>query len=571
VSEIGNNFYAAVGDSIVKFDHSGNVLSYDSTMIMPMQLMPNNDMIVRSPSLGLARLDQSGNVIWSNSTTGNCSCPASYYYDFTPGSNTVSRIDLRDGSTVWSKSYPWIVTDLDSTADGGFVASFGNPPGYLTSSCNCAGPGTIFRSDVNGDTLWSNTYDFPYYGLSSIKMLPSGNIITGGGFIFARFMYTTCTRDYSSFITMLDSSGHGILETTSVIWPGDANTNQVVDFTDDALNVTIAWGSSGLARDTIDQDGNLGATSFQYFAGTWSDIASDWPGVFASGINRKHADFNGDGVIDMGDILPYSIIQGPNLPLTIPNWRLVNPETFTASIFDFNLFPEQDTVLPGMQIKYYLTLGNSNIPVDSIYGLSFIFDCNYTLLNDTPLVNYPVSDMGIPGNNLLGYDFNSFQVSNGRGVLISRIDHNNVYQLHDTIAEITMHAKSTITSPQVLSMNVSSLQAKTYSESPLQFNTLITPVVIDPFAVVNVDENMLGNVLVYPNPADKEIRIKNEKLIIGKKLKVKIFNLLGEKVKTISNFNPDESISVADLPEGFYTGQLMIDREVKNFSFVVNH
>jgi len=570
VSVIGNNYYAHVGDSVVKIDQAGNILSYDPTLKFPLQQMPNTDLIVRSPSLGLARIDTGGTVIWSSTIFGNCGCPASYFYEIT-GANSVSRIDLRDGSTVWNKSYPWSVSDLDSTADGGFVASFGTAPFDISSECTCAGPGTIFKADVNGDTLWSRTYNFPHYGLPKIEVHPNGNIITGGGFVFSNYNFQSYFIDYSSFLAMLDSTGQGVLETTNFTWPGDANNNQLLSFADDALYVTMAWNSTGPPRDTMDTNGNLGAMTFVYMPGTHSDIATDWTGVFGNGANYKHADFNGDGIINNGDLTPYSPAWW--FPMTVPNLRTGNPEVYNFSVPDFNLLPEQDTVPPGAQIKYFVTIGNSNVPVDSIYGLVFTLTCNYSLLVDTPQVNYVISDMGTPGSDLMGYDFNlpdGMGPGNGPNVMISRIDYNNAYQVNDTIAELVMVAKPTISSIQTLTLNISDFNALTIASSTVPFNLISNPVVIDPNATVGVETNEISGIEIFPNPADNEFTMHNSQFTMGT-ASVSIFNLIGENVKTITRFNPGESISVADLPEGFYTGQITIDKAVKNFSFVVKH
>ncbi|NNE28347.1 MAG: T9SS type A sorting domain-containing protein, partial [Saprospiraceae bacterium] len=74
------------------------------------------------------------------------------------------------------------------------------------------------------------------------------------------------------------------------VWPGDINSNNVADHFD-LLYLGIANGSEGPARNNPQMDWQ-GQTS------------NDWIDFFVSnGVNYKHADANGDGVVDQEDFL----------------------------------------------------------------------------------------------------------------------------------------------------------------------------------------------------------------------------------------------------------------------------
>src|SRR6185295_456174 len=77
------------------------------------------------------------------------------------------------------------------------------------------------------------------------------------------------------------------------VWPGDCNYDLTVDNTD-FLYLGLAWNDTGSIR--------VGAT-INYTA----QPATDWVNSFSSGVNHKHADTNGDGVVDANDATAVSL------------------------------------------------------------------------------------------------------------------------------------------------------------------------------------------------------------------------------------------------------------------------
>jgi len=554
------NYYALTDDSLYEIDNSGNVIfSTDAVLGSKLYQFSNGKLLVQH-NTAVECVDPAGTVFWT--------FPSSSILAFTPGyffmssAAGVQKVDL-NGTVLWTKTYPWSFSGMDATADGGFIASFGYIPGDITSGCwTCDTIGFMFRADANGDTLWSHTYDFPHYGLSCVKQMPSGNIITGGAFVFTNKEHTFFQRDYSAFIASLDSLGNGNLQTTTLTWPGDANNNLTVGFNDDALYVGIAWGDTGQPRDTFDMMYSM----FQFMPGAFSDYASDWTNFFANGANHKHADFNGDGIIDNNDLTPYSM--GYYFPFTIPSWRTVNPDHQDQSLPNFSLVAEHDTVPPGGLIKYFVIAGSANLPVDSVYGFVLSSYYDYTLLGDTPHVNYYSSNFGIPGNNVVGFDFPGTFIS-GLNMMMCRTDHNNVYQLNDTVAEISMHAAAGIASLQTFVLSISNMNSLTFHETPVMFNLNFDSVVIDPASTVSVGSSSVDHFKIFPNPADKFLIVSQQQGATTNE--ISIFNLFGEKVKSIKSTDGNSKINVEDLPNGFYSGASSSEESVKNFSFMVQH
>src|SRR5205823_1079335 len=94
--------------------------------------------------------------------------------------------------------------------------------------------GSLTKFDASGTQQWSKTYPLPYYGLSYVHQLPSGNYLTGGTYRVLRPAYV-CTNDYNGFSAVVDSGGGGLLETASLMSPGDADSDSHVYFITDEL------------------------------------------------------------------------------------------------------------------------------------------------------------------------------------------------------------------------------------------------------------------------------------------------------------------------------------------------
>lgn len=150
----------------------------------------------------------------------------------------------------------------------------------------------------------------------------------------------------------------------SMVWPGDANHDGIADNTD-LLPIGIAYGLNGFAR---------AATSIVWQA----DYCQDWGVQFLSGINAKHADCNGDDIIDANDTtailqnfgLTHAKTDGYNTP-----WR--------SGIPGITLHFSQDTVAAGDTLTVGVLLGDSATSVSNIYGLAFTYHYDALVVDST--------------------------------------------------------------------------------------------------------------------------------------------------------------------------------------------
>ena len=136
------------------------------------------------------------------------------------------------------------------------------------------------------------------------------------------------------------------------IYPGDADADLKANVTD-LLNIGIGYGTSGPARPFAHEN--------------WeAQIGPDWAESTAGGINYKHLDSNGDGLIDEADI---DAVMSNYIPET-QNF----PESYTEGAPELTVDFDVDTIYfdfdspEFIEVTATVQLDNA----DDIHGLSFM-------------------------------------------------------------------------------------------------------------------------------------------------------------------------------------------------------
>lgn len=137
------------------------------------------------------------------------------------------------------------------------------------------------------------------------------------------------------------------------VWPGDVNHDRIANYID-LLYYGLEHGFQGIQR----QDETI----------LWEgQPAEDWGIQFVDGTDIKHADCDGNGLVEFADIK--AIKENYNLTHGIPNEELatIGDSLDPPIFFDFsdlgNLVPGQSVVLP-------LVLGTQSKPIEEIHGLA---------------------------------------------------------------------------------------------------------------------------------------------------------------------------------------------------------
>jgi len=200
----------------------------------------------------------------------------------------------------------------------------------------CSGQCLTLSSNISGTYLWSTAAT-----TASITLCPTSNqtislrVINGSG-TFYDTMHITVDN--------------------ACVWPGDADNNGAVT-KHDVLKIGLAYGHTGAARANANN--------------SWeAQHAANWDKNFKNGTNYKHADCNGDGVVDSHD-----------LDAVHANWSHTHNKTeATTDDGNPNLYyvANHDTVSPGDTLVLQIYLGTETSAVSNIYGVAFThqFDPN---------------------------------------------------------------------------------------------------------------------------------------------------------------------------------------------------
>ena len=183
------------------------------------------------------------------------------------------------------------------------------------------------------------------------------------------------------------------------------------------------------------------------------------------------------------------------------------------------------------------------------------------------MVTFKNSTFGTLGTNLYTYTYrgtpwNCFS----NNALISRTDHQNVYNLNDTLGVFTLYTDTNHVNDN-LALNILEFNAVTSSGSVVSFNLNNGSVYVygTPLAVNELNKEHLK---IYPNPANHSLTVNSATL---SNKKIAVYNYLGEMVKQFESSDAAISIQTDDLPNGVYQLLVASDGWSRNAAFVVEH
>jgi len=309
------------------------------------------------------------------------------------------------------------------------------------------------------------------------------------------------------------------------VWPGDANYDGVANVYD-VLALGLAFGDTGTVRPNA---------STQYTP----QPASDWLNALPSGINHKHADTDGNGIVDWNDTLAISLNYGLSHPLRLSN-SLMMPSA------DLSITAGMDTVGTSMPVDLYVTLST---PVDSISGLAFRIQLDTALvkINQT-VVDYVGSVMGVNGVDLIQVD----QVISSSGTIevgLSRTDHANISGTGQVV-RIGIVTTDNVSGKVTLYLDPSDIDGVTAAGNPVVLNPVGTEVLIDPaFTNIQTIQADLAGLVVAPVPSKGLITVA---ISSETGVPYEILNLHGQEVMSGTLMNGSNVLDIAALQQGCY-------------------
>lgn len=458
-------------------------------------------------------------------------------------------------------------------------ASAVSPP-VMLGSYNFSAPGTYVikayssNPNGNGDTNNSNdtitvTLVLNFQALSlgpdqTICANDSAYLDAGPGYSSylwstgstASSIYTSAPGIYSA--TVVTSAGCTFTDTVMIavsgpcnVWPGDTDYDLSVD-NSDFLAIGLHFGETGPQRSTT---GN-----------TWMPHpATDWSNAQANGMNVKHADCNGDGIVDHNDTLAVNLNYGLThaYRLSMPSVTTGNPPLFFHT--------SQSSFNAGDWIDMEIWAGDSANPVSSLYGIAFAVDVNGTaVVPGTVSISYPNSWLGTPGSNALTLGIPFATGVDGAKV---RNDHTNAAGF-GKIAVLRFQTDPNITTSSDLYTSFIGYTAVDSAGVPVLLSPEADTITVDPVITGIGEQNHAGGISAYPNPYTGHTNITYS-LEDDAKVIIEVFDVTGRKVQDLVNkhqgkgrYTVQFSASVSGWSSGVYLVRMNIAGKISTLRII---
>lgn len=385
--------------------------------------------------------------------------------------------------------------------------------------------------------------------------LDNGNTSTADSFTFiypTEGIYNVCLSVFNNSASPAcrDSLCKQIIVCNDCVWPGDVNADKIAN-NKDVLFVGLAYGLIGPARST-----SL-TTDFtpQFNSTPWvTNAAPQNAPNFNNGINFKHADCDGNGIVDEHDI---SIIN-QNFDLS---YNKTSPTKSSCNnINNVPLFVEftDDTVEVGKSVRVAIRLANSFLQANDVYGIAYTLHYDKELI-DSNTINIDYSNSGLKKNTQekIVYLSKPFFADGNIKSAVSRIDRigkdfpSGPLGIIDFVMEDNLAQKTTLydwlhfhfTDVFLIKNDETIIPVCAFSDSIVVFEN-----------VSGVNDIKNDGIEVFPNPASNTLYIKH-------KFKTEAFyqllNAMGQKINT---FQKTESkgaiIDISHLNKGIYFLQI---------------
>jgi len=326
------------------------------------------------------------------------------------------------------------------------------------------------------------------------------------------------------------------------VWPGDCNYDLVTNNLD-LLSIGLAYGDTGFVRPSA---------SLIYTP----QACQDWNYQFGNGVNEKHADCDGNGIVAFQDTTAISLNYGIFHPARPSNQNAV---TSTGTLVIINL--PSGPVVPGAFLSAPIYINNAFAQYDWVYGIAFsvLYDSAF-IVPGTMSMNYAGSRMVAPGAYLnIEKDF----PSNGQfDAAITRINHTDTSLSSSFSNQLlgTLNFTVSSTASGLMQFNLANIKLvnHTGAEIPVIENPDSMLVGVQTFTQ-HVDFNM------YPVPAKEELYLDCGELK-GQKVRFSVSDALGQVVwvkemKTNSGGRFFAQIPVSSFSTGVYFVHIITDKE----------
>lgn len=460
-----------------------------------------------------------------------------FTYERNPSSNCACNLFVTNGVPGVNFGNGHIV----ATQNSGFGLNFSQVvTTFNTVNIDYFYTGGGLGISVNGQTpvIVNNLNDLPTIIAPGVELQATadantsntGMLTFSGDNIETIFLFTNENGGFDNVCMSMDDN----------VWPGDTNADNVADHVD-LLSIGLAFGNTGPVRSNMTSE--------------WTGLISqNWGDNFADGINYKHADANGDGVVNLADIQVleqnYGLEHGPVTvfePLPFTN---IDPPIFVD-------LDENDQLTAGSTVEIPVVAGSADQAIEDIYGLAFTLELDPEIFTMGTLeIIYPTSWFGEPGINTA--TIHQIYPDGRVEVALTRTDHNNVSGfgpimylriIIDDIAGVQVPTEVVVKAPRGIN----------HSEQLLALRPGTSTAMVTKTSEGGIDRDALINSFgIFPNPTTDWVNFQNQYNMAPNR--IDIFNAAGQHLQTLKE--PGMHLDVRFLPAGVYMIQVHLQGHI---------
>ena len=321
------------------------------------------------------------------------------------------------------------------------------------------------------------------------------------------------------------------------VWPGDLNNDGIANHCD-LINLVFA----------IDSTGNTRSGPY-----TWApQNGQNWDFNQLTGINGKHLDANGDGIVSLDDF-----------SLTQTHYNFTRPDYMADDVYNEGddiilrdpFLQNFDNIAPGNQILTYIGLINE-VPDLKVVSLSIEYDTSFFVgyYCEEDCIEFSLENsVFISANNQIGQlDITQFVLDDQE-------------EIDQTFTEgiVRLYARDTFYEP--LPSNQTQLRFKNI-KAYLKDGTYIQlggQTVTAVFPGIAVSTNDLSNpdeINIFPNPTTDQVRIESTQSRIEN---IQVFDATGQLVLShLAIAKHQETIDLSAYANGIYFIQIRTDKGI---------
>ncbi|MFT5165206.1 MAG: hypothetical protein ACI8P3_000430 [Saprospiraceae bacterium] len=365
-----------------------------------------------------------------------------------------------------------------------------------------------------------------------------------------------CYAEYTQVVDVFISDDP--CDQMDCVWPGDTNKDGTATL-EDMINIGVGFGMSGEPRDSTSN--NWAAQS-----------ATDWGNENAAGVNYKHFDCDGNGAIEVNDILA---IQS-NFMMMENGMSMTSSEGVPISLsFDVDtvVITEENQEL---EINAGLNFGSSDVPMNDVYAVVLYLTYPKHYVVESAPVDFDYNENSFFGDFTTTLPMaRNIQEEGQMDIVLTRKNSANISG-QGRVASVKFIIDSDIIDGRVenegetFSIGINIVKAIDYEGNiidislPAEATGVFFQNGIPTKTIDLIDES---RVRIFPNPVNETLQIILEEQLHPKE--IEIFNLMGQRVIFSEMNNSKLDINVSKFPQGIYILKVKTEEGIASKRIVV--